>query len=151
MLGHIEMQHLATIVFQEDKYEQHPHGHCGHGKEIDGDQLADMVVQEGPPRLVRWPPEPAQDARHGALGEGDAEHLQLAMNPGCAPQRIGGGYFARSIGGVLRLCRGDLDVAAAGWTTWPRICGNVRAANGRRCLPGHKARDVASRTTRCGE
>jgi hypothetical protein len=59
--------------------------------------------------------------------------------------------FARSIGGVLRLCRGDLDAAAAGWTTWPRICGTVHAADGRRCLPGHKARDVANRTTRCGE
>src|SRR3954469_5318231 len=59
--------------------------------------------------------------------------------------------FARSIGGVLRLCRGDLEAAAAGWTTWPRICGTVRAANGRRGLPGHKARDVANRTTRCGE
>ena len=59
--------------------------------------------------------------------------------------------FARSIGGVLRLGRGDLDAAAAGWTTWPRICGTVRAANGRRCLPGHKARDVANRTTPCGE
>ena len=93
MLGHIEMQHLATIVFQEDKYEQYPHANCGHGKEIDGYHLADMVVQERPPRLVRWAAEPAQDARHGALGDGDAEHLHLAMNPGCAPQRIGGGYL----------------------------------------------------------
>jgi hypothetical protein len=25
MLRHIEMQHPATIVFQKDKYEQHPH------------------------------------------------------------------------------------------------------------------------------
>jgi transposase len=33
---------------------------------------------------VRRPTELAQDARHGALGDGDAEHLQLAMNPGCA-------------------------------------------------------------------
>jgi hypothetical protein len=49
MLRHIEMQHLATILFQEDKNEQHPHANCGHGKEIDGYHLADMVVQEGPP------------------------------------------------------------------------------------------------------
>jgi hypothetical protein len=104
MLRHIEMQHLATIVFQEDKYEQLAPRVLpaavgtfmlivGHGKEIDGDHLGDMVVQEGPSPLARWPPEPAQDARHGALGDGDAEHLQLAMNPGCAPQRIGGGYL----------------------------------------------------------
>jgi hypothetical protein len=52
-----------------------------------------MVVQEGPPRLVTWPPEPAQDARHGAFGDGDTEHLEFTMNPGCAPQRIGGGHL----------------------------------------------------------
>ena len=37
MLRHIEMQHLATVVFQQDKYEEHSHGNCGHGKEVDGD------------------------------------------------------------------------------------------------------------------
>src|SRR5439155_20870029 len=62
-----------------------------------------------------------------------------------------GRLFARSVGGVVRLCPGDLEAAAAGWTSWPRICGSVRGANGRRCLPGHKARDVANGTTRCGE
>src|SRR3954452_3924414 len=31
MLGHIEMQHLATIVFQDDQYEHYPHGNCRHG------------------------------------------------------------------------------------------------------------------------
>src|SRR3954471_2203119 len=44
MLGHIEMQHLATIVFQDDQYEQYPHGNCRHGKEINRYHLADMVV-----------------------------------------------------------------------------------------------------------
>jgi hypothetical protein len=33
-------------VFQEDNYEQYPHANCGHGKEIDGYHLADMVVEE---------------------------------------------------------------------------------------------------------
>lgn len=89
MLSHIEMQHLATIVFQDNEYEQHFHRDCRHSKEIDRDHLADMVVQEGSPRLVRWPPEVAQDARHGTFGVGEAGHLQLAMNPRCAPQRIG--------------------------------------------------------------
>src|SRR3569833_1421531 len=32
MLCHIEMQHLATIVFQYDQNKQHPHGNCRHGK-----------------------------------------------------------------------------------------------------------------------
>ena len=38
---------------------------------------------------VRRPTHSAQDARNGALGDGDAKHLQLAVNPRGAPQRIG--------------------------------------------------------------
>src|SRR4051812_7220386 len=29
MLRHIEMQHLATVVFQQDKHKEHSHGNCG--------------------------------------------------------------------------------------------------------------------------
>ena len=87
------MQHLATVVIQEDKYKQHPHGNCRHGKETDGDYLTDMIAQEGPTSLVGRPPEPVQDARHGAFGDGDTEHLEFTMNPGCAPQRVGGGHL----------------------------------------------------------
>ena len=37
MLGHIEMQHLATIVVQDNKHEQDLHGDGRHDKEIGGD------------------------------------------------------------------------------------------------------------------
>ena len=43
--------------------------------------------------LIRWLTEPAQDARHGALGDGDTEHFEFAMNPGGAPQPIGGSHL----------------------------------------------------------
>ena len=52
-----------------------------------------MIVQEGFPSLVGRTAEPAQDARDSAFGDGDAQHFQFAMNPGCAPQRIGGGHL----------------------------------------------------------
>ena len=89
MLGHIKMQHFATIVFQDNEYEEDLHRDGRHGKEISGYHLADMVVQEGPPGLVRRAAERAQDARDSALREGDTEHLEFAVNPGCAPQGIG--------------------------------------------------------------
>ena len=92
MLGHIEMQHLATIVFQDDQYEQHPQCDGRHRKEIDRYHLADMIMQEGSPGLVRRSPELAQEARDSALGEGEAEHLEFTMNPGRSPQRIGRGH-----------------------------------------------------------
>src|SRR4051794_20288628 len=61
MLGHIEMQHLATIVLQDNKHEQDLHRDGRHDKEIGGDQRADMVVQERPPGLVGRPTECAQE------------------------------------------------------------------------------------------
>ena len=77
MLGHIEMQHLATTMFQHDKYEQHLHRERRHGKEVGRYHLPDMVVQESLPGLVRRPAELSQKAGHGALGDSDAEHLDF--------------------------------------------------------------------------
>ena len=93
MLGHIKMQQLAAIVFQDNEYEQHLHRDGQHGKEIGRHHVADMVVQERPPGLIRRPTQSAQDARNGALGDRDAEHLEFAVNPGCAPQRIGSDHL----------------------------------------------------------
>src|SRR3954449_4490920 len=57
MLGHIEMQHLATTMFQHDKYEQHLHRERRHGKKVGRYDLTDMVVQESLPCLGRRPAE----------------------------------------------------------------------------------------------
>ena len=46
MLSHIKMQHLATIVFQDNKHEQYRQRDSRHGKEIGGYYFADMVVQD---------------------------------------------------------------------------------------------------------
>src|SRR5207248_11573367 len=74
-----------------------------HCKEIGRYYLADMVVQERPPALVRRPTKAAQDARDGALADRYAEHLEFAMNPGRAPQRIGGGHLPDQ---SAEFCRG---------------------------------------------
>ena len=65
----------------------------GTAKEVHRYHLADIIVQEGFPRLFGRMPEPAKDARDSAFGDGDAEHFQFAMNPGCAPQRVGSGHL----------------------------------------------------------
>jgi hypothetical protein len=97
-------------MFQDDKYEQHPHSDGRHGKETGRYDLADMVAPEGSPGLVRRPPEPAQDARHEAFGDGDAEHLQLAMNPGCGPQRVDSGHLRDQ---AAELCDGGGATSAS--------------------------------------
>ena len=89
MLSDIEMQHLATTVFQHDEHEQHPHGDRRHREEIDGYQLTEVVVKKRLPRLSRWPAESSENSGDGALGDLDAEHLQFAVNSRRTPQRIG--------------------------------------------------------------
>src|SRR5439155_1271784 len=63
MLGDMEMQYLATIMFQHEKYEQYLHRDRRHSKEIGGYDLAHVVVQEGPPGLVWRAAERAEEAR----------------------------------------------------------------------------------------
>src|SRR5215469_9551097 len=53
------------------------------------DHLTQVIVKKGLPRLTGWLGKPAQNARDGALGDGDAQHLQFAMNPWRTPQWIG--------------------------------------------------------------
>ena len=89
MLDHIEMQHLASSMFQHDEYEQHLHRERRHGKKVGRYDLPDMVVQESLPCLVRRPAELSQNAGDGTLGDGEAKHFQIAMNPGNPPQGIG--------------------------------------------------------------
>ena len=152
MLGHIKMQHLATIVFQDNKHEQYPHCDGRHGKEIGRYYFTDMVVQEGPPGLVRRAAEPVQEARDSTLGEGDAEHLEFAMNPGCPPQRIGRGHLCDQ---AAEFCGG------AGATSMAlRLGAGARISGTARCQRTtvsawtsirRRSEDVASRTTDSGE
>jgi hypothetical protein len=40
-----------------------------------------MVVQKRLPSLSWWPPERSYDSRDGAFRDGDAQHLEFAMDP----------------------------------------------------------------------
>src|SRR5215472_15843365 len=66
MLRHIEMQHLATAMFQhqeqEREYEQHLHRDRGHGEEIDRNHLAEVIVEKGLPALAWRPRQFPEDA-----------------------------------------------------------------------------------------
>src|SRR5438132_1868533 len=53
MLRHIEMQHTATLMCQHHEYKKHSQLQGGNSKEINGDQLTDVVAQKGLPALGR--------------------------------------------------------------------------------------------------
>jgi hypothetical protein len=71
---------------------KHLHGDRRHRKEINRHQLADVVVKKSLPRLSGRPGNASQSSRDSAFGDGDAEHLQFAMNPRRTPQGIGNNH-----------------------------------------------------------
>src|SRR5262249_19479981 len=89
MLGHIEMQHLPTAVFQHEEHEKYPDGDRGHCKEIDRHHLADVVAKKSLPGLAGSPRQLSEDSRDGSLRDLDAKHLEFSVNPWRTPQRIG--------------------------------------------------------------
>jgi hypothetical protein len=84
----IEMQHLATTVFEHDEHEQHSHADRRYREEIDRHQLTEVVVKKRLPSLTRRPPESSEHSGNRALGDLDAEHLQFPVNSRRTPQRI---------------------------------------------------------------
>jgi hypothetical protein len=49
VLGHVEVDDSPTVVGEDDKDEEDAEGSGGHGEEVDRDQVADVVTEEGPP------------------------------------------------------------------------------------------------------
>jgi len=54
MRRHVEVQNAPPFMGQDQEYVQYLEADSQHRKEIDGDKLADVVLQKGAPRLGRW-------------------------------------------------------------------------------------------------
>ena len=57
MSSNVEMDHLTSIVSQDDEPKQDLKPNSAHGKEIDGDQLAEVPLDldpQSPLAVVRW-------------------------------------------------------------------------------------------------
>src|SRR5215472_18460969 len=84
----------------------------GHGEEIDGGQLLDMILEEGTPGLSGWFVEAQHVFADAALSDVDAEPEQFAMDAGCTPHP----GFSRHI---LRM-RARTSCEMTGRPGWPR-------------------------------
>jgi hypothetical protein len=51
LVGYIEMKNRATLVGQHDEDIEDTKGGCGYRKEINGDQVGEVIIEKGPPRL----------------------------------------------------------------------------------------------------
>ena len=59
-----------------------------HGKEVDADQITEVIVQKRAPRLGRWFRWSKQVFGHGAFGHIMSQQAEFRFNPRCAPCRI---------------------------------------------------------------
>ncbi len=97
MLGDVEVNDAPPVMGQHEEHEQDAECNGGHGEEVDGDEIFQMIIEERPPTRARW----FRVANHvlgdRRLGQVDTEFQKLAVNPGSAPQRVGPGHFANQI------------------------------------------------------
>ena len=89
MFGHIEMPDAASFVGQYDEDIENAKGGGGDGEEINGDEVGEVIIEKGPPRLG-W----RFAGTNHILGNGCLRYIyiefeQLSMNPQGSPQGIG--------------------------------------------------------------
>src|ERR1019366_4887848 len=88
--GHREVNGAATVMRKDDEHKQQAKRSGRNHEEIDGNQLLDVIAQEGTPRLGRRVPVPHHVLGDRCLRDFDAEFAQLAVNAWCTPAWVGG-------------------------------------------------------------
>ena len=62
MFGDPEVKDLSPLGLDDKKDEQNPQTNRRHGEEINGDDIANVIPEEGLPGLRWWPPDRPQQA-----------------------------------------------------------------------------------------
>lgn len=78
------MEHAPSIVGEHDEDEEDPECRRGHGEEVDGHEVSEVVVQEQPLSRHVLP--------HGSPRDLDAQLEKLAVDPRGTPERIRSGH-----------------------------------------------------------
>jgi hypothetical protein len=68
------------VVSEDDENEQDPKARGGHGEEVDGDQVADVVGEERPPGLRGLGVALRHESGDGTLGDVDAKLEELSVD-----------------------------------------------------------------------
>ena len=106
----IEVDHPTPVMGQHQEHVQHLETDRGHGKEVDGHQVVDVIVEEGAPRLRGRLTLPRHVLGHAGLADFDAQFEQFSVDAG-APQS----GFSRLI---LRI-RSRTSREIVGRPAWP--------------------------------
>jgi hypothetical protein len=86
--GQVEVDNAATIMGQHQEHVEAWETDCGHSEEIDGDELCDVVLQEGAPGLRRGWRQRTMYLVTLLSPMSMPSFEQLAVNPGCTPAGI---------------------------------------------------------------
>jgi hypothetical protein len=93
MFGHVEMHQPTSTMGQNHQTEQNPKGGGRDRKEIDGNQLVQMVVEERLPGLRGRLTFSGEESRHGSFRDGDTQLKQLPVDTRRSPKRVGSCYL----------------------------------------------------------
>src|SRR5919106_4974099 len=94
MLGDVEVDNAPAAMSEHDADEEDAEASGGHDKEIDRDQIADVVGKERPPGLRGLGTTLRHEAGDGALGDVDADLEKLAVDARRTPQGVSGGHLS---------------------------------------------------------
>src|ERR1700730_17775001 len=86
--GHIEVENAPAVMSQHQKHVKHLEANGRHGQEIDGEQLREVIVQEGAPGLRRRLAAADHVFAHAGLRECDADLEQFPMDAGRPPSGV---------------------------------------------------------------
>lgn len=112
--GHVEVDHFSAVVAKDQKTVQEAKGERWHGEEIDGHDIADVVVEKRPPVLGRWLGMFHHVFSHRRFRYRIAEQPQLRLDTRCAPGHIFGRHPPNQIAD-LSVSFGSTDFASLGF------------------------------------
>ena len=90
MFGDVEMEDLASTVFDHEKTIQDSERESWHGEEVHGRDYFAVIAQESSPEFpcLLWRRQAPDVARNCAFRDLEAELEKFTMNPGSAPGGI---------------------------------------------------------------
>jgi hypothetical protein len=100
--GNVEVQDATAVMGQNQENVKNLETDRGHGKEIDGDQLLRMILEESAPGVRRRFVAAYHVFANAALGDVDAEFEQFAMDARCSPKGIFAAHLANEISDLAR-------------------------------------------------
>ena len=101
----------VSIVSQYQEHIEHFKPDCRHGKEVDGNQSLEVIVEKSVPGLRRRLAVPEHVLAHAGFADVDAQIEQLTMDVGRAPERV---LAAQGPDQIANLTEGP------GWPDFPQ-------------------------------